>query len=362
MADAGVEVVLLNFDAGDMPAGDRGVLSDPSREHEFHANIPVALALADAIGCRQLNALVGFGDLDLARAQRPPRRRRRARQDDPDRGRQHVRERPLPALEHPRARRSSCARTGRDNVRLQYDAYHMQRMEGNLLPTIAEHLDLIAPHPDRRRPRARRAGHRRDRLRLPAAEDRRARLHRLGRAGVQADPRHRRDPGLDGALVIGFIGLGVMGEPMARNLVAAGHDVLVHNRTPKTVDGARSVSLEEAASADVVITMLPDSAAVLAVADAIVEAAPGAVDRHVHDPPDGGDRARRSAASPRSTRRSPAATWAPSRARSRSWSAAPRATTSAPGRSWRPSAARSCTSAGPARARPSRPATRSWSR
>ena len=104
VADAGVEVVLLNFDAGDMPAGDRGLLSDPSREHEFHANVPVALALADAIGCRQLNALVGFGDLDLARAQRAARRRRRARQDDPDRGRQHVRERPLPALEHARRR------------------------------------------------------------------------------------------------------------------------------------------------------------------------------------------------------------------------------------------------------------------
>ena len=75
--------------------------------------------------------------------------------------------------------------------------------------------------------------------------------------------------------MIGFIGLGVMGEPMARNLVAAGHDVLVHNRTPKHVDGARSVSLEEAARADVVITMLPDSAAVLSVADTIVDARPG---------------------------------------------------------------------------------------
>jgi 2-hydroxy-3-oxopropionate reductase len=74
--------------------------------------------------------------------------------------------------------------------------------------------------------------------------------------------------------VIGFIGLGVMGEPMARNLVAAGHDLVVHNRTPKSIDGARSVSLEEAARADVVITMLPDSAAVLAVADTIVDARP----------------------------------------------------------------------------------------
>jgi 2-hydroxy-3-oxopropionate reductase len=67
--------------------------------------------------------------------------------------------------------------------------------------------------------------------------------------------------------MIGFIGLGVMGEPMARNLMAAGFDVVVHNRTPKDVPGF--VSLEEAGSADVVITMLPDSAAVLSVADAI---------------------------------------------------------------------------------------------
>ena len=40
--------------------------------------------------------------------------------------------------------------------------------------------------------------------------------------------------------MIGFIGLGVMGEPMARNLVAAGHDVVVHNRTPKDDRRARA--------------------------------------------------------------------------------------------------------------------------
>lgn len=33
---------------------------------------------------------------------------------------------------------------GRDNVRLQYDAYHMQRMEGNLVATIERHFDAIA--------------------------------------------------------------------------------------------------------------------------------------------------------------------------------------------------------------------------
>src|SRR5919206_2009103 len=50
-ADADVDVALLNFDAGDMPAGDRGLVSDPARQEEFRANVPVALELASALGC-----------------------------------------------------------------------------------------------------------------------------------------------------------------------------------------------------------------------------------------------------------------------------------------------------------------------
>src|SRR6266566_425068 len=65
---------------------------------------------------------------------------------------------------------------------------------------------------------------------------------------------------------IGFIGLGIMGKPMARNLVRAGFRVTVHNRSRAKVeelvqDGAsRAASPREAASAaDIVITMLPNS-------------------------------------------------------------------------------------------------------
>ena len=35
---------------------------------------------------------------------------------------------------------------------------------------------------------------------------------------------------------VGFIGLGVMGKPMARQVLAAGHEVIVHNRSPQAVD------------------------------------------------------------------------------------------------------------------------------
>jgi 2-hydroxy-3-oxopropionate reductase len=61
--------------------------------------------------------------------------------------------------------------------------------------------------------------------------------------------------------MIGFIGLGVMGAPMARNLVAAGHDVVVNSRTRKDVEGATWADSPRAAAeqADIVVTMLPDS-------------------------------------------------------------------------------------------------------
>lgn len=66
--------------------------------------------------------------------------------------------------------------------------------------------------------------------------------------------------------VIGFIGLGIMGKPMARNLLAAGYRLVVHNRSQEAVDElmtvgatAASTPMETAAASDIIITMLPDS-------------------------------------------------------------------------------------------------------
>ena len=71
---------------------------------------------------------------------------------------------------------------------------------------------------------------------------------------------------------IGFIGLGIMGKPMARNLMKAGYPLVVHNRSRGAVDelcaegaSAASSPRETAESSDVVITMLPDSPDVEAV-------------------------------------------------------------------------------------------------
>ena len=66
--------------------------------------------------------------------------------------------------------------------------------------------------------------------------------------------------------VIGFIGLGIMGKPMARNLLKAGYTLVVHNRSRGAVEelskeGAQAAanSNEVAVRSDVIITMLPDS-------------------------------------------------------------------------------------------------------
>ncbi|MBP2310000.1 3-hydroxyisobutyrate dehydrogenase [Azospirillum melinis] len=85
--------------------------------------------------------------------------------------------------------------------------------------------------------------------------------------------------------VIGFIGLGNMGGPMAANLVKAGHQVVGYDLVPAAVEAAKAagVTIGEspaaiAAAADVVITMLPGGKHVLGVyGDITPLARPGAL-------------------------------------------------------------------------------------
>jgi hydroxypyruvate isomerase len=153
IARAGLQVALFNFDAGDMPAGDRGLLSDPDRFERFRENVPVALGMAERLGCTRLNALVGL--------ERSPRERAAQLELAAENVRfaaDHAA--PLgiditieavntfengPYLVHTtRQAAAFIATVDRPNVRLQWDAYHMQRMEGNLVATVTEFLPRIA--------------------------------------------------------------------------------------------------------------------------------------------------------------------------------------------------------------------------
>ncbi len=87
---------------------------------------------------------------------------------------------------------------------------------------------------------------------------------------------------------IGFIGLGIMGKPMSRNLLKAGYEVVVYNRSPKSIEELVDAGAEAGASpknvaerCDIIITMLPNSPQVQEVilgANGVIEGVrPGAI-------------------------------------------------------------------------------------
>jgi hydroxypyruvate isomerase len=57
--EAGVRLVGLNFFAGDMPGGDRGLVSWPARAAEFRDNVDVTVGIGQRLGCQAFNALYG---------------------------------------------------------------------------------------------------------------------------------------------------------------------------------------------------------------------------------------------------------------------------------------------------------------
>src|SRR5580698_9356063 len=64
---------------------------------------------------------------------------------------------------------------------------------------------------------------------------------------------------------VGFVGLGIMGRPMLKNLLKAGHTVIAYGRNPEKLDACVKDGAERGASnrdvgarAEIVITMLPD--------------------------------------------------------------------------------------------------------
>jgi hydroxypyruvate isomerase len=162
----GLDIAMFNFNAGDMASGDRGLLSDPDRQAEFRANVPIALEIARRANCTRLNALVGTSLDGLAREEQL----RLAAEnigwaaDEAQASGVTILIEAVNTFENGPYLLASTAeaaqfleRVGRENVRLQYDAYHMQRMEGNITQNLRDHIDRIghvqiADSPDRGEP------------------------------------------------------------------------------------------------------------------------------------------------------------------------------------------------------------------
>ena len=150
--EAGLEVALFNFDAGDMAAGDRGLAGDPGRQRQFRENVPVALDLARSLGCLRLNALVGHEVSGMAREEQLALARENVRFAAGEAGAAGIgimveavnTFENGPYLLYTTGQAVGFVRdVGRENVRVQHDFYHMQRMEGNLVANLREHIGLI---------------------------------------------------------------------------------------------------------------------------------------------------------------------------------------------------------------------------
>jgi hydroxypyruvate isomerase len=150
--DAGLEVALFNFDAGNMAGGDRGLVSDPSREEQFRENVPVALELASSLRCSRLNALVGHEMPGMDREEQLALARRNVglAADEGHEAGIEVLVEAVNTFENGPYLLSTTAQAvefvrsvGRENVKIQHDFYHMQRMEGNLVANLRQYVGLV---------------------------------------------------------------------------------------------------------------------------------------------------------------------------------------------------------------------------
>ena len=146
------ELVLFDTDPGDWDAGERGYLCDPNRTERFQASIREALELARRLGTRRLNALAGKVpagvSVEQARATAIENLKRAA--PLAEQAGVILMSEGLNSFDVPGYFLCSSKlgfeiveAVGSPNVLYQYDAYHMQLMEGNLINTVTQHLAQI---------------------------------------------------------------------------------------------------------------------------------------------------------------------------------------------------------------------------
>jgi hydroxypyruvate isomerase len=160
----GLEVGLFNLDPD--PVTNTGYLGEPDGEARFFETLRAGLALAPRLGCGKIHVMIGRRADHLERAAQRAlivERLRRAVDEAAPAGVTLLLEplnrfdRPDYFLNHSAEALSIIDEVGSPWVRLQYDFYHMQLMEGNLINTMRANLDRIghlqlADAPGRRKP------------------------------------------------------------------------------------------------------------------------------------------------------------------------------------------------------------------
>jgi len=149
----GLEVALFDLDIGDPTfKSSYGYLCRPEAEAEFFRSLEQALSDATRLGCRRLNALVGRAVPDVPWERQRDlvvERLRRAAPDAADAGVtllvEAISSHLLPGylVNYSRQALDIVDLVSHPNVLFQYDVYHMQLMEGNLISTLRENVAKI---------------------------------------------------------------------------------------------------------------------------------------------------------------------------------------------------------------------------
>ena len=153
LARHGLVQVLHNLPAGNWEAGERGIACHPERVGEFRDGVGRAIDYAHALGCTQINCLAGVAPAGVAEAALRDTfvaNLRFAASQLAEAGIRLLIE-PINTFDIPGFYLNRTAQAAEildevasDNLFIQYDIYHAQRMEGELAATIARHLPRIA--------------------------------------------------------------------------------------------------------------------------------------------------------------------------------------------------------------------------
>lgn len=169
LQDAQLEQVLFNLPPGDWEAGERGLASIPGREGEFRDSVIAALRYAEALNCPRVHVMAGLlpDNADAATYAEYQtiylRNLRFAAVEAAKVGRtiliEPINTRDMPGyfLSRQAHAMDILDKVGADNVKLQFDLYHCQIMEGDLIRHLERQWEVIdhiqvAGVPDRHEP------------------------------------------------------------------------------------------------------------------------------------------------------------------------------------------------------------------
>lgn len=149
--------ILHNLPAGNWEQGERGIAVLPDRVGEFQDGVGLAIDYAKTLGCRQINVLSGIVPAHLSGAAHADKIHETLlsnirfaaaalKKEGIKLLIEAINHYDIPGFYVTRSQQmlDLITASASDNVFMQYDIYHMQRMEGELAATIQKHLPHIA--------------------------------------------------------------------------------------------------------------------------------------------------------------------------------------------------------------------------